>query len=394
MLSFGRREGIFDNEPLDRSLGIGRGASDAEMAACESSECWFIILDMTPSASLKAALLFCLGFSVNIAAPDAAAQNEAAHPQIKVGIIGLDTSHVIAFTQTLNKGPKKPEDAPKVAGARVVAAYPQGSRDIESSVKRVPEYIEKVRELGVEIVDSIEALVEKVDAVLLESNDGRVHWEQLQPVLKARKPVFIDKPIAGSLVDAIRILEAAKKANVPLFCSSSLRYGASTQRVRNGSVGKVRAAETFSPVNLEATHPDLFWYGVHGCESLFTVLGTGCESVKRSEDADGKVVVEGQWSGGRTGIFRQENGRDRKGYGGIAHGESGDAAVGAYDGYDVLLYAIIEMFRSGKAPVSMEETIELYAFMEAADESKKLGGAAVSVQETIKKARLVAASKP
>jgi hypothetical protein len=394
VLSFGRREGIFDNEPLDRSLGIGRGASDAEMAACESSECWFIILDMTPSASLKAALLFCLGFSVNIAAPDAAAQNEAAHPQIKVGIIGLDTSHVIAFTQTLNKGPKKPEDAPKVAGARVVAAYPQGSRDIESSVKRVPEYIEKVRELGVEIVDSIEALVEKVDAVLLESNDGRVHWEQLQPVLKARKPVFIDKPIAGSLVDAIRILEAAKKANVPLFCSSSLRYGASTQRVRNGSVGKVRAAETFSPVNLEATHPDLFWYGVHGCESLFTVLGTGCESVKRSEDADGKVVVEGQWSGGRTGIFRQENGRDRKGYGGIAHGESGDAAVGAYDGYDVLLYAIIEMFRSGKAPVSMEETIELYAFMEAADESKKLGGAAVSVQETIKKARLVAASKP
>ena len=364
------------------------------MVACESPEGGFIIPRMTPPASLQAAFVLCLALTLNVSVPHAAAQTESAHPQIKVGIIGLDTSHVIAFTQTLNKGPKKPEDAPKVAGARVVAAYPQGSRDIEGSVKRVPEYTEKVRDMGVEVVDSIEALVQKVDAVLLESNDGRVHWEQLQPVLNARKPVFIDKPIAGSLVDAIRILEAAKKANVPLFCSSSLRYGASTQRVRNGSVGKVRAAETFSPVNLEATHPDLFWYGVHGCESLFTVLGTGCESVKRSEDADGKVVVEGQWSGGRTGIFRQENGKDRKGYGGIAHGESGDAAIGAYDGYDVLLYAIVEMFRSGKAPVSMEETIELYAFMEAADESKKLGGAAVSVPDTIKKARLAAASKP
>ncbi len=349
---------------------------------------------MTPPASLHAAFVFCLAMFLTVSVPRAEAQPEAAPPQIKVGIIGLDTSHVIAFTQTLNKGPKKAEDAPKVAGARVVAAYPQGSRDIESSVKRVPEYTEKVRDMGVEIVDSIEALLQKVDAVLLESNDGRVHWEHVQPVLKARKPVFIDKPIAASLADSIRILEAAQKANVPLFCSSSLRYGATTQGVRNGSVGKVRAAETFSPVNLEPTHPDLFWYGVHGCESLFTVLGTGCESVKRSEDADGKVVVEGRWSGGRTGIFRQENGRDRKGYGGIAHGESGDAAVGAYDGYDVLLYAIIDMFRSGKAPVSMEETIELYAFMEAADESKRLGGAAVSVQETIKKARLAAASKP
>lgn len=364
------------------------------MVACESPEGRLIIPRMTSPASSYSALLLSLGFFLTSAAPSVAAQTEAGHPEIKVGIIGLDTSHVIAFTQTLNKGPKKPEDAPKVAGVRVVAAYPQGSRDIESSVKRVPEYTEKVRDMGVEIVDSIETLVQKVDAVLLESNDGRVHWEQLQPVLKARKPVFIDKPIAGSLVDAIRILEAAKRANVPLFCSSSLRYGASTQRVRNGSVGKVSAAETFSPVNMDPTHPDLFWYGVHGCESLFTVLGTGCESVKRSEDADGKVVVEGQWAGGRTGIFRQENGRDRKGYGGIAHGESGEAAVGAYDAYDVLLYAIVEMFRSGKAPVSMEETIELYAFMEAADESKKLGGAAVSVQETIKKARLAAASKP
>ncbi len=394
MPSFGRRERIFGDEPCRCGNDFANGSPEAEMVACESPEGRLIIPRMTSPASSHAALLLSLGFFLTAAAPCVAAQTEAGHPEIKVGIIGLDTSHVVAFTQTLNKGPKKPEDAPKVAGVRVVAAYPQGSRDIESSVKRVPEYTEKVRDMGVEIVDSIETLVQKVDAVLLESNDGRVHWEQLQPVLKARKPVFIDKPIAGSLVDAIRILEAAKRANVPLFCSSSLRYGAATQRVRNGSVGKVRAAETFSPVNMDPTHPDLFWYGVHGCESLFTVLGTGCESVKRSEDADGKVVVEGQWAGGRTGIFRQENGRDRKGYGGIAHGESGEAAVGAYDGYDVLLYAIVEMFRSGKAPVSMEETIELYAFMEAADESKKLGGAAVSVQETIKKARLAAASKP
>src|SRR5579862_1203227 len=162
---------------------------------------------------------------------------------LRAGIIGLDTSHVLAFTTTLNKGPKSPADADKVAGVKVVAAYPQGSKDIKSSTDRVPEYTEKVKALGVEIVDSVDELVKRVDVVFLESNDGRVHLEQVKPVLAAGKPVFIDKPIAGSLADTIRILNAAKKANVPLFCSSSLRFGKNVQAVRNGSIGKVTHAE-------------------------------------------------------------------------------------------------------------------------------------------------------
>jgi hypothetical protein len=324
----------------------------------------------------------------------AKAATQTVQTEMRVGIIGLDTSHAVAFTSTLNNGPKKPEDAPKVAGFRVVAAYPQGSRDIESSTKRVPEYTEKVRSMGVEIVDSIEALLSRVDAVLLESNDGKVHLEQILPVLKARKPVFVDKPVAASLVDAIRIFDAAKSAGVPLMSASSLRYGAATQEVRAGSVGKVTAAETFSPVNLEPSHPDLFWYGIHGCESLYTVMGTGCISVKRLLTEDGKVEVTGIWPDGRTGIFRQENGKERKGYGGRATGEKGQATVGAYEGYDVLLFKILEMFRSGQSPISAEETLELYAFMEAADESKRRGGSPVNPQEVLAKARAEVASKP
>lgn len=318
---------------------------------------------------------------------------EEAKP-LRAGIIGLDTSHVLAFTQTLNQGPKKAEDAEKVAGIKVVAAYPQGSKDIEGSTKRVPEYTEKVKAMGVTIVDSVEELVKQVDVVFLESNDGRVHLEQVGPVLKAKKPVFIDKPIAGSLADTIRILDAAKKAGVPLFCSSSLRFGKGTQAVRNGSVGKVKSAETFSPAHLEATHPDLYWYGVHGCESLFTVMGTGCEKVKRGTTEDGKIEVTGTWQGGRVGIFREENGKDRKAYGGKAVGETGEAPIGTYDGYDVLLFEIVKMFRTGKVPVSAEETTELYAFMEAADESKRRGGAEVSIKEVLDKARAEVAAKP
>ncbi|MEZ0275732.1 MAG: Gfo/Idh/MocA family protein [Roseimicrobium sp.] len=307
---------------------------------------------------------------------------------LKVGIIGLDTSHAVAFTGALNKGPKKPEDVSKLAGAKLTHAYPKGSPDIESSIKRVPEYTAKVQELGVEIVDSIDDLVQKVDAVLLETNDGRPHLEQLRPALKAKKPVFIDKPIAASLADVIRIFDEAKAAGVPIFSSSSLRFGKGTQEVRGGSIGKVKSAETSSPASLEPSHPDLFWYGIHGVESLFTVMGPGCQSVKRGTTPDGKIEVIGTWEGGRTGIFRES-----KGYGGKAVGEKGEAEIGKYDGYDPLLVAAIEMFRSGKAPVSPEETIEIYAFMEAADESKRRNGAEVTLKEVMDKARAEIAAK-
>jgi hypothetical protein len=313
---------------------------------------------------------------------------------LRAGIIGLDTSHVLAFTQTLNKGPKNPDDAEKVAGVRIVAAYPQGSKDIEGSTSRVPEYTEKVKALGVEIVDSLEELVRRVDVIFLESNDGRVHLEQLRPVLAAGKPVFIDKPIAASLADTIRIFDAAKRAKVPLFCSSSLRFSKTTQAVRNGAIGKVKAAETFSPAHLEPTHVDLYWYGVHGCESLFTVMGTGCQSVKRGTTSDGRIEVVGTWEGGRTGVFREENSQDRKGYGGKAIGDMGESPVGSYDGYDVLLFEIVKMFRTGVVPVSAEETLELYAFMEAADESKRRGGSEVTLKEVIDKARAEVTVRP
>ncbi|MDB6006597.1 MAG: Dehydrogenase [Prosthecobacter sp.] len=332
-------------------------------------------------------LLFTLG-ALALLSLNASAQN------IRAGIIGLDTSHVEHFTKILNTTPQQPE----VMGVHMVAAYPQGSKDIEASTKRVPEYTEKLKALGVEIVPSIHDLLDKVDVVFLESNDGRVHLEQLLPCIEAHKPVFIDKPIAGTLVDAIKILDASKKASIPVFSSSSLRFGKGTQAVRGGSIGKVKQASTTSPASLEEHHPDLFWYGIHGVESLFTVMGTGCQSVKRgtvmeevtttdkvtkkvTKETVSRITVTGTWEGGRTGTFTES-----KAYGGKAIGEKGEAAIGSYDSYAPLLFAVVHFFRTGVAPVEPAETLEIYAFMEAADESKRRNGAEVTIKEVMDKA--------
>ena len=299
--------------------------------------------------------------------------------ELRLGIIGLDTSHVVAFTKILNdqKHPKH------ISGGKVVAAVKGGSPDIPSSRDRIDRLTKAlVDDFGVKLYPSIEEMCAKVDAILLESVDGRPHLKQAKPVIEAGLPLFIDKPLAGSLKDAIAIFELAEKKNVPVFTSSSLRFAKATQSARGGSLGKVTRCETHSPCSLEPHHPDLFWYGIHGVESLFTVMGSSCISVKRGISEDGKIEVVGQWTGNRVGIFREG-----KGYGGKAIGPKGEAAVGGYDGYDPLVKEIITFFQTGKPPVSAEESLAIYAFMEAADESKRRNGATVQLAEVLKKAK-------
>ena len=299
----------------------------------------------------------------------------------KAGIIGLDTSHSVAFTKALNS----PDAVPEFGGYKVVAAYPKGSNDIKSSVDKIPGYTEDVRKLGVEIANSIDELLGKVDVVLLETNDGRLHLEQALQVLKAGKRMFIDKPIAASLTDAISIFEASKHYNVPVFSSSSLRYVSGTQDIAKGSIGKVLGGVTYSPATIEKTHPDLFWYGVHGVESLFALMGTGCKSVSRvfTENTD---LVTGVWQDNRIGTFRGTR-SGKAGYGGIAFGENGTVPLGEYQGYNPLLIEIIRFFNTGIVPVSAEETLEIFAFMAAAEESKHKDGASVDIESVMAKAK-------
>lgn len=293
----------------------------------------------------------------------------------RVGIIGLDTSHAPAFTKALNAD--KP--APEYAGYRVVAAYPHGSRDIASSVERIPAYTEQVQKMGVEIVDSIDALLSRVDVILLETNDGRLHLEQARKVIAARKPMFIDKPVAASLKDAVAIYEEAQRAGVPVFSASSLRYTPNVQEAAAGKVGQILGADTYSPMKIEPTHPDLFWYGIHGVETLYTLMGTGCETVTRVKGRD-VDVVSGVWKDGRIGVFRgiREGKAD---YGGTVYGSTGIMTVGPHVGYNPLLLKIIEFFKSGVAPVKAQETLEMFAFMEAADESLRKKGKAVRLAD-------------
>ncbi len=303
--------------------------------------------------------------------------------EIKVGVIGLSV-HSAAYTEIINSGASSPE----FSGCRVTAIFhPPGNPDVEFSEKQLQSFTDTIKGQGVEFVNSIKELVKKVDAVMLLTNDGRPHLKEIMPVLKAGKPVYVDKPLAASLSDVLAIFKVSKKYNVPMFSCSPLRYVKEALDIREGKVvGKVLGASTYGPAPIQKSHADLFWDGIHAVESLYTVLGgTGCKTVSRTSSDDADVVV-GNWENNRIGVFRGIR-KGKSGFGGTAFGDKGIASIGVFNGYRPLVVAIVAFFRSGIPPVSEEETIEIYAFMEAADESKRLGGVPVNLSEVLLRAK-------
>ena len=335
--------------------------------------------------SIKIALLALIGLSLHRGSLRAQENPPAI---IRAGMIGLDTSHVPAFTQIFND----PRATGDLAGIKVVAGYPGGT-DIPASRDRVEGFTKRVREMGVEIVDTIPALLEKVDVVLLESVDGRIHLAEAIPVIKAGKPMFIDKPAAGSLADAVAIYELAKKQNVPIFSSSLLRFHEGVQALaKDERLGEIAGASTWYSCTYQEGTPDMFFYGIHGIEPLFVLMGRGCESVSRVQTKDTDLVA-GVWRGGRIGVFRGIR-RNSASFGAVAFGSKAILdSPSKGSGYQALCVEIARFFKTRKPPVSAEETIEIFAFMEAADESKRQGGAPVSLAEVLTKARAEAAAK-
>jgi len=293
----------------------------------------------------------------------------AAAADIRVGIIGTDTSHVSVFTRVFND-PAQPDHVP---GVRVVAAFKGGSPDIDASWSRVDKFAEELRtKWNISFEPDIPTLCTKVDAILLETNDGRKHLEQAKQVIAARKPMFIEKPLASTLEDAREIVRVAKAAGVPFFSSSSARFAGIGTAMK---FPDIQGAMVWGPGPLEPHHQlDLSWYAIHPVELLFTLMGPGCEEVSRMSTPDSDEMT-GRWKDGRIGTVRANR----------PHGSQGAVVFRAHDkivqsdksmqaGYGPLLKEIVKFFQTGKPPVAAEETLEIFAFMDAAQRSKEANG--------------------
>ena len=318
---------------------------------------------------------------------------------VRIGVLGLDNYQAVAYTQLFNN-PKATGD---LAGVRVVAAYAgAASADIPESVESLPKWKADIVKLDVKLVDSVEELLRRSDAVMIMSLDGRKHLEQARPGLNAGKPLYIGRPLAASLKDAVAIMRLAKETRTPCWSSSQHRFSPGFIGMRkHPEVGKVLGCDVYGGCPTEPHHAELYWHAVHGIETLYTIMGPGCVSVRCSSTPYAEAIT-GTWSDGRVGTFRGIKKGALK-YSATVFGDKGVSVAGIYGhgvpvkgvvptndkymGYEGIAVEMAKFFKGGPVPVSAAETLEIFAFMEAAHESKRQKGAAIQVAEILAKAQ-------
>ncbi len=298
---------------------------------------------------------------------------------MRIGIVGLDTSHVVQFTMRLNH--VDIEEEQWVEGAQIVAGFPGTSKVTDDDTRA--EYTATVAGYGVELVDAPEELIGMIDAAMIEFQEGAKHLEAARPFLEAGLPVFVDKPFTCSVGDARALAELAEANDVPVFSSSSLRYVLEIQQLKTeqDKAGEVLGAMAYSPASLHPENPGLFHYGIHAVETLYALMGPGCQEVWCAYEGGAEVVV-GRWQDERIGSIRGTR-AGAQGYGFTAWCESEVRACSIDTSYIYreLLKKVVGMFESGIAPLDIEETIEIVAFIEAAAKSAQTRGRATLLFE-------------
>ena len=299
----------------------------------------------------------------------------ACASDVRLGIIGTDTSHVIEFTKLLND----PAVPGHVSGAVVVAAFKGGSPDIPISRDRVDGFSQELRQKWhIRFVSQIRDLCPLVDGILLESVDGRAHLDQFRQAVACGKPIFIEKPLASTLADARQIAQIAAAHHVPWFSSSPLRFGP-VQAMRSPDISGVMV---WGPGPFEEFQQlDLSWYAIHSVEILFTLMGPDVQQVTRTY-TPGADVVTGIWKDGRIGTVRAN--RPYSTFGAIVFRANQNEPIlysNIEPGYSPLLREIVKFMRTGVPPVSNDETLKIYEFMDAAQQSREHGGIPVAIAQ-------------
>ena len=320
----------------------------------------------------------------------------AADP-VRIGVLGLDNYQAVAYAQILNN-PKATGD---LLGVRVVAAFPdEPSTDIEESVTNLPKWIAQIQKFGVEIVPSVDELLRRCDAIMVMSVDGRRHRAQLQPVFAAKKPVYVGRPLTTTLAEAQAIFAEAERTKTPIWSSSQHRYSPGFFGMReHPEVGRVLGCDVYGGCPTEPHHPRFVWHALHGIETMYTIMGPGCVSVRCTSTPQAESITA-VWSDGRVATYRGIKQGALK-YSATVFGEKGVSTAGIYGhgvpvkgvvptqdkymGYEGIAIEMAKFYKSGVVPVTPAETLEIYAFMEAADRSIAEGGAEVKLADVLAK---------
>lgn len=287
--------------------------------------------------------------------------------EIKVALIGLDTSHTVEFARRM-QSPDCPEKH-KVAGLRAVSCLRFGTPF--QNEKGLDTRQKQLEDIGVAVTGDFNEAVKDCDAIMIEVNDPSFHLEYFQKCASLGKPVFLDKPLADNIQKGAEIVRLARERNLKMFSSSPLRFVEDLVKAC-GEMPAPLYATTYGPLGLAPSGSSIVWYGVHAFEMLERAMGAGASSVTTNTVGSGAVVVV-DYADRRRGVVELTTGAFF--YGGCLR----DAVkpvpyiVDMDMAYTLTLRHVSDFFHGGKSPVSLDDTIEVMGMLDAAERSMRSG---------------------
>ena len=194
----------------------------------------------------------------------------------KIAILGCENSHANNFLKFIYKDKI-------ITDVEVIGVY---SDERESAEKLQAEF-------GVEVADSYDAYVGKVDGIIVTARNGKNHLKYAQPYIASGIPMFIDKPITNSEEDAVELMRAMKASGVRFSGGSSVALSPTVSELRSvamtESKGKVLSGHVRAPLSMNNAYGGFYFYSQHLIETTLEIFGFYPLSVQAF--VKGKVVT-------------------------------------------------------------------------------------------------------
>lgn len=268
----------------------------------------------------------------------------------KIGFIDyfLDEWHA-------NNYPKWISENSESTGRDFVVAYAWAEQDKEGGL----DTASWCKKHEVEMLHSMEELVEKSDYIIVLSPDHPEHHEKLSELaLKSGKPVYIDKTFSPDLRSGQRMFQLAEEHGTPLFTSSALRF----TKELSSYVGSSEARNSLEYVAV--TGPGQFQnYAIHQLEMIVSLMGIGAQQIKSLSSKNGRLLVLDYADGRRASMLQIKDAPFQVSLQ-LNNGESVVISE-CTDFFPRLIHAMLEFFETAIPPVHKEETLEIMSILEA-----------------------------
>lgn len=308
---------------------------------------------------------------------------------MRIGAIGIDSSHTPVFTKAINALHKEGKTK-----CQVTAFWDPGTHEWqhpagpEQSKKDVAKWREDTIAEGAKQVDSLDALLSQVDGVMVLNINGHRHLElAIGPIAKGM-PTYIDKPLTCSIDQAKALLSMTRQYKARAYSASSLRFITEIPKLDKEKLGDIVAIDAFGNGEVLDMMPDLWHYGCHSIEmvdAIFKWSGQGpgvkrVSAIKKGDATSGYHLLDMEYRDGRIVRIRC----DRDGawaFGATVHGKKGvqQFVVDFAPVYGRLVAGMVKFFEGGEPPVSLRDIVENVAVMQAGNESIAKGGEWVEI---------------